>query len=167
MQASNARSSRTLLLVIVAAVILATGCAPPPSADGDTPALNKEVIDDRINDSGVYDVPPENGQGKEIWWRFARNEPKEITVVEQQIEGTKATIILDINTHGNMGKAKTVRYLSGRLRTEWELKSNLVFRRWEIVWTENISMKYKDVPNPESANANAVDETPPEPPKKP
>ena len=65
------------------------------------------------------------------------------------------------------GKAKTVRYLSGRLRTEWELKSNLVFRRWEIVWTENISMKYKDVPNPESANANAVGDTPPEPPKKP
>jgi len=140
--------SKPILLAILAAVCLLVGCAPPPS-DGETPDLTKSVIDERINDARVFDVPPENGQGEPISWRFDEREPKEITVIDEQVEGKHATIILDIKTRGSLGRAKNDRELAGQIKTEWELKSNLVLRRWEIVWVDNISMKYKDVPKPE------------------
>lgn len=127
------------------------GCGGPPQSTGTpgegTPELTKAVIDERINDAYVSNVGPENGQGPPTGWSFDEDEPKEITVVEQKIDGNKATIILDIKTR-SAPYAKNLRVLEGKIRTEWELQRGLVLRRWEIVETENISMKYKDMPKP-------------------
>lgn len=111
------------------------------------PPLTKEIIDERINDARVYEVMPESGVGDPIPWGFDEDEPKEIVVVEQQVAGPRTTIVLDIKTESNP-RANTRRHLSGQIRTEWQLETGWVLRRWEIVSTENISMKYRDLPKP-------------------
>lgn len=148
--------SKSLLSFVIGSVLFGgtLGCAPSPrgsgpdspaSASKDLPPLTKDIIDERINDTRVYDVLPESGTGGPISWGFDANEPKEIVVVEQQMNGSQATIILDIKTQSSP-RARTQRYLAGQIRTEWSLETGWVLRRWEIVNTENISMKYKDLP---------------------
>ena len=149
-----------LPLILAAALLIAgtSACGPPSSQSGDqgssstgaseaTPELTKEVIDKRINDARVYDVMPENPPGDPITWGFDEDEPKEITVVEQKVEGNRATVVLDIKT-GSSPRARVRRHLAGQIRTDWELSTGWLLRRWEIVNTENISMKYKDDPPP-------------------
>jgi len=109
------------------------------------PELTKEVIEERINDAGIWEVLPESGTGEPISWRFDDDEPKEIVVVDQQIDGSKATLILDIKTQ-SAPRSSNLRLLSGQIRTDWRLETGWVLRRWEIVETENISMKYRDLP---------------------
>lgn len=146
------RLSMVAALLLVAFLI---GCTPPPpDADAEhTPQLTKEIIDERINDARVFEVPPENGNGEPISWSFDFDEPKEVTVVEQDIQATRATIILDIKTQ-SAPRARNLRTLAGRLRTDWALKSGLVTRRWEIVSTDNISMTYKDLPKPDAPKSD-------------
>lgn len=138
-----------------------SGCGgPPPStsnggaASTDIPELTDELINERINDAWVREVPEESGTGQPISWNFDHDEPKEIKVVEKQVNGTRATIVLDIKT-SSAPRARANRYLAGQIRTEWELKTGWVLRRWEIVDAENISMKYKDLPKPSPSNSNA------------
>jgi hypothetical protein len=119
----------------------------PPSGSQDTPELTKEIIDGRINDTRVYEVMPESGTGDPIAWSFDEDEPKEIVVVDQQINGVAATVVLDIKTQSSP-RANNLRYLAGQIRTEWRLETGWVLRQWKIVDTENISMKYKDLPKP-------------------
>lgn len=150
--------STSFLLVLVSSILLGgtIGCAPssqlgrqdsPTSASQDLPPLTKDIIDERINDARVYDVLPESGTGDPIPWGFDHDEPKEIIVVDQQMNGSKATIILDIKTQSSP-RARTQRHLAGQIRTVWSLETGWVLRRWEIVNTENISMKYRDLPKP-------------------
>jgi hypothetical protein len=73
--------------------------------------------------------------------------------VDKQIEGSRATVLLDIKTR-SAPRARSQRYLAGQIRTEWALKTGWVLRKWEIVDTENISMKYKNLPNPPAEDAN-------------
>lgn len=152
------RSMRTTApLLLLAATALFAGCGGPssqgPAGGNDFPELSKAIIDQRINDARVYEVLPESGVGDPIPWGFDEDEPKEITVVDQQMNGTRATVILDIKTQSSP-RANNLRYLAGRIRTEWELQTGMVLRRWEIVGTENISMKYKDLPKPSPSNSN-------------
>lgn len=135
-----------------------SGCAPPkqnPSASGanDLPELTEDLIRERINDTRVWEVPEENGAAEPIVWNFDENEPKEIAVVEKKIEGTRAAIVLDIKTR-SAPHMRNPRSLAGQIRTEWELKTGWALRRWEIVGTENISMKYKNLPKPPAQNSN-------------
>lgn len=143
-----------------------TGCAPSSSSQGDgkqnspassasneLPELTDEVIRERINDAFVREVPEENGAGEPISWSFDEDEPKEITVVEKQLESERATIVLDIKTR-SASYVRNPRSLAGQVRTEWRLKTGWVLRKWEIVETENISMKYKNIPKPPAQNSN-------------
>jgi len=148
--------------VILLSLMLAwsSACAPPSQNSGQDPAvsqgppeLTKELIDERINDARVYDVMPESGTGEPIPWGFDEDEPKEIVVISQQIDGTQATIVLDIKTQSSP-RAKNLRFLSGQIRTDWRLNTGWVLRKWEIVNVENISMKYKDVPKPPAPEPN-------------
>ena len=159
---------RTFLLATLLGLALllagASGCAPSASPGGGQgasdsasnamPELNDEVIRQRINGTRVWEVPEENGAGDPIVWNFGEDEPKEITVVEKQIDGTRATIVLDIKT-GSAPNRRNPRALAGRIRTEWELKSGWALRSWEITGTENISMKYKNLPKPQSPASEA------------
>ena len=150
-----------LIPIFIAAVLLSAcsfGCAPSSfqgdgkqtgdgSASNDLPELTVETIRERINDTGVWDVPEENGTAEPINWNFDEDEPKEITVVEKRMEGTSATLILDIKTR-SAPYMRNPRALEGQIRTEWKLKTGWALRKWEIVRTDNISMKYKNLPKP-------------------
>ena len=157
------RSVFVTFLLFVAAALLACG-GPPSSSDrsasGEMPEITDELIYDRINDAWVRDVPPEDpapgdsGPHEPIFWNFDHDEPKEIAVVDKQQNGTHATIVLDIKTSSAPRARGAKRQLSGQIKTEWELRTGWALRRWEIVHTENISMKYKDLPKPPSDNSN-------------
>ena len=154
---------RVKLLTAILLLLGAFGCAPSssPTAGGEStsasssavPEITDELIYERINDAWIGEVPEEAGTGQPISWNFDHDEPKEITVVDKQMNGTRATIILDIKT-GSAPRARANRLLTGQIRTEWELKTGWVLRRWEIVDAENISMKYKDLPKPPDQNSN-------------
>ena len=146
---------RYLLLMLLVAG--STACGPPASstaASGDTPELTDEVIHERINDARVYDIPPEEGTGNNnnnnppITWGFDWDEPKEITVVSRDVRGKRATVVLDIKTRTNPQRRGPARHVAGQIKTEWELETGWVLRRWEIDHVENISMKYRDDPPP-------------------
>lgn len=141
-------------LLVAAVVAVSFACVPPPndppqaaSDDQPIPELTQAVIEERINDARVYNVMPESNVGDPIPWGFDEDEPKEIVVVDKQINGAAATIVLDIKTQSSP-RSKTQRHLSGQIRTEWILETGWVLRRWEIVNVENISMKYRDLPKP-------------------
>ena len=141
-----------------------SGCAPSSSpgdgkqsgsasASNDLPELTDDVIREQINDTRVRQVPEEHGTAEPISWSFDEEEPKEIAVIEKQMEGERATIVLDIKTR-SASNAREQRYLAGQIRTQWELKTGWVLRKWEIVKTENISMKYRNLPKPPAQNSN-------------
>lgn len=141
-----------------------SGCAPSSSqgdsnrsgsdsASNNLPELTEEIIRERINDAFVREVHEENGAAEPISWNFDENEPKEITVVEKQIDGARATLLLDIKT-SSASNVRNPRSLAGQIRTDWELKTGWVLRRWEIVNTENVSMKYINLPKPPAQNSN-------------
>jgi len=145
-------------------LVCSFGCAPSSSqgddnqsgsasAPNDLPELTEEMIRERINDAGVREVPEENGAAEPISWSFDEEEPKEIAIVEKQMEGERATIVLDIKTR-SASYVRNPRYLAGQIRTNWELKTGWALRKWEIVRTENISMKYKNLPKPPAQNSN-------------
>ena len=161
MRATKAKAL-SVLLGFVVVITLTFGCGGPPSQGGqnppgasaEIPELTDELIHERINDAWLREVPPEeNTNAEPISWRFDRDEPKEIVIVEKQIDGTKATIVLDIKTT-SAPRSSNKRYLAGQIRTEWQLKTGWVLRRWEIVDTENISMKYKNLPKPQNDPAS-------------
>ena len=163
----NAPRSTFLLSSFVGLALLlacALGCAPSPSrgdgeqstsasGSGQLPELTEDMIRERINRTYVREVPEENGISEPISWSFDQDEPKEITVVEKQMEGDRATVVLDIKT-GSTPRARNQRYLAGQIRTKWALRTGWVLRQWEIVDTENISMKYKNLPKPADQNSN-------------
>ena len=138
------------------------GCAPSaspgngqqnPSASGEIPEITDEKIRGEINDVYIREVPEESGTGEPISWRIDEDEPKEFTIVEKQTQGDRATIVIDIKTQSAPG-ARNPRYLAGQIRTKWELETGWALRTWEIVETENISMKYKNLPKPPAQNSN-------------
>jgi hypothetical protein len=166
-KARNAPRARFLLSTFLGLVLLLAcsfGCAPDSSpgdgkqsgsgsASNDLPELTEEIIREQINDAGVREVPEENGAGEPISWSFDEDEPKEIAVVEKQAEGERATIVLDIKTR-SASYVRNPRSLAGQIRTKWELRTGWVLRKWEIVETENISMKYKNIPKSPEQNSN-------------
>jgi len=157
MRPNRAQLTPLILAFVSFAMLLACG-GPPSQSDGsasstDRPELSDDVIRERLNQTRVRDVPEENGAGEPISWRFFEEEPKEVLVVDRQIEGNHATVVLDIKTQSTP-RAREPRALAGQIRTEWELTSGWALRQWEIVRTENISMKYKNLPKTAPMNSN-------------
>jgi len=157
------RNFLTSYLAIAVLLVFSFGCSGPPSSPGDQqgssassgemPELTDELIHERLNGARVRDIPEENGAGEKISWGFYHEEPKDIIIVDKQINGSHATIVLDIKTQSGPN-SRNPRYLAGQFRTEWELQTGWVLRKWEIVHTENISMKYKNLPKPPAENSN-------------
>lgn len=162
--ALRAPSAFSKVLALFLLLTCSFGCAPSSSPDagnqkqsasgaGDLPEITDEMLRKEINDAYVREVPEENGASEPISWRFDDEEPKEFTVVERQIEGDRATIIIDIKTQ-SAPHSRSPRYLAGQIRTKWELQTGWALRTWEIVDTENVSMKYKNLPKPPVQNSN-------------
>ncbi len=152
-------------------LLLACACGGPPSSpDGsqssgtsDFPELTDDIIRERINDAWLREVPEESNSGSSIYWNFDRDEPKELTVVDKQMDGTSATVVLDIKT-GSSPRSSRKLALAGQIRTHWQLQTGWVLRRWEIVETENISMKYKNLGKEEKNQNQNQTSDPPKPP---
>jgi hypothetical protein len=141
-EAKNVTRSIVIFLLFLGSLFLMSSCAPSgdgaegdPASTSELPPLTDDVIKERINDAYVRDVPEENGAGDPIFWNFDENEPKEIHVIDKQIDGNRATIVLDITTSSSPG-TRNPRQLAGQIRTEWQLETGWVLRRWEIVRTE-------------------------------
>jgi hypothetical protein len=161
----RATDRRTHSIAFASALVLllffSFGCGPPPSTDDATqpsgnpsvPELTEDVIRERINFGFVRDIPEDGGTGEKIHWTFVTNEPKEIVVVEKQIEGEHATIVLDVKTQ-TRPRSRSPISLAGQIRTKWALRTGWVLRQWEITGIENISMKYKKLEKPPEQNSN-------------
>jgi hypothetical protein len=156
--------SRRLPLISLMLILASFGCGgpsasqsgqdPAASGAGTVPELTEETIRDRINGARVRGITEENGSGEPISWTFYESEPKELTVVDKQVNGARATVVLDIKT-GSGPNSRNPRLVFGQFRTEWELETGWVLRRWEIVRTENISMKYRNLAKPpDNQNSN-------------
>ncbi|HEX8180577.1 MAG TPA: hypothetical protein VF525_13600 [Pyrinomonadaceae bacterium] len=115
----------------------------PPPAD-QRPEITVETIREDINGQRVS-VPAEDGAAEASSWRFYLNEPKEIEIVEKQVAGNKATLVIDMRTRTSPRSEQqgVTKKLAGRLRLHYELQSGLVLRKWEIVGIENISFAYQ------------------------
>jgi hypothetical protein len=142
----NRRQSAALsLLLLCAACALACGGGSQP-AQGDLPPLDLNGI--RRNIDGRYvRVPSADGKSEPIDWVFDPSEPKEIEIVEQKIEGDRATFLVNMRTH-TVPRSRKPRSLSGQLRLHYRLRSGLVLRGWEIEEVENVSFTYTNEPPP-------------------
>jgi hypothetical protein len=103
-----------------------------------------ETILEDINGQRV-NLPAEDGASQTSSWRFFLNEPKEIEILEKQLAGDKAILVIHVRTRTSpraeqQGIKKT---LAGKLRLHYELQSYLVVRKWQIVGMENISFAYQ------------------------
>lgn len=146
-----------LLLVLSGACTTSAPNGGSPRATADKrPELTDEKIHKTINDARVRDVPEETNSAQPISWSFDPDEPKQISILDKQIEGDRATIVLDIKTRSAPG-ARNQRHLSGKIRLHYELESGWVLRQWTIEKVENISMTYRNEPQQsrdESENRN-------------
>jgi hypothetical protein len=105
------------------------------------PELDLETVRKAINGAWVEGVPAADGQGKPQNWGFAHNEPKEIEIVEQKVEGDAATIVVNMKTRSHPRDRRQMS-LEGQLRLHLRLETELFFREWDVDDVENISFKY-------------------------
>ena len=136
------REFSLLLLLLLSA--LAGACEGRPPPEDRRPEITVEKIREDINGKRVS-VPAEDGASEPTSWRFFTNEPKEIEIVEKQLAGDKATLVIDMRTRTSplTEQRGITKKLAGRLRLHYELQSGFVLRRWEIVRIENISFAYQ------------------------
>jgi hypothetical protein len=150
--------SRRRLALALLPLLLATACGgsqqQQPSAQDQRPEITLDTIRRDINGRWVDGrVPAADGKSQPRGWAFAPEEPKQIEIVEQKIEGDTATFLVNMQTR-SAPRSHEPLSLSGQLRLHYELQSGLVFRTWEIVRVENVSFKYVKETPPPGENAN-------------
>ncbi len=136
------RQVSLLFLLLLSA--LAGACERRPPPEDLRPEITLENIREDINGQRVK-VAAEVGSSEPSSWRFFLNEPKEIEILEKQLAGDKATLVIDLRTRTSPRAEQQgiTKKLAGRLRLHYELKSYFVVRKWEIVRIENISFAYE------------------------
>ena len=135
----------TIALLLFALAASAASCGGN-SAGGPTLSATPEQrpeldINKVINTAWIEGVPAADGKGRPASWGFAEREPKEITVVEQKVEGDRATFVVDIKTRSHPRDRRQMS-LEGRLKLHMELRQEFIFREWRVTDVENISFKY-------------------------
>jgi hypothetical protein len=136
--------------------MLATACAGRQPAQDQLPEIRLDSLREDLNGKWVK-VPAADGKSKPLnSWVFSRDEPKEIKILEQKIEGDVGTFLVEISTR-SAPNSKNRYSLSGQLRLHYRLESGLVLRKWEIAQVENVSFKYvNEQPTPDAnSNSNA------------
>jgi hypothetical protein len=154
--------------LLFAALAAASACGPRPEApkpSPDTlPDLGDEKIRETLFEAEVREVPEEKGAARPIRWHFMRDEPTELTIVDRQIDGEKATVLVDVTTR-TAPRSRSPKVLSGRLRLHYELQRMIILRKWRIVDIDNLSMKYREEPKPDiEPNDGDGSPEPPAPP---
>lgn len=136
------RELSLLLLLLLSSLAGACEGGPPP--EDRRPEITAEKIREDLNGQRVG-VPAEGGASEPSSWRFFPNEPKEVEIVEKQLAGDKATLVIDLRTRTSPRAEQqgVTKRLAGRLRLHYELRSGIALRKWEIVRIENISFAYQ------------------------
>ena len=130
------------------------GAQQQQSAQDQRPEITLESIRKDLDGEWVEGrVPAADGKSQPRGWAFDHNEPKQIEIVEQKIEGDSATFLINMQTR-TAPRSRDPISLSGQLRLHYVLEAGLVFRKWEIVRVENVSFKYVKETPPPDANAN-------------
>ena len=134
-----------LLLLLLSAFASACKAGPPP--EDLRPDITVETILEDLNRQRI-DVPAEEGSSEPSSWRFFPNEPKEIQILEKKVTGDKAILVIDLKTRTSPRAEEQgiKKRLAGKIRLDYELKSYLVVRKWEITGMENISFAYQKEP---------------------
>lgn len=137
-------SRREFFLLLLLLSALASACKPGPPPEDRRPEITVETILEDLNGQRV-DVPAEDDTSEPSSWRFFPNEPKQIEILEKQLAGDKAILVIELRTRTSpraeqKGIKKT---LAGKLRLHYELQSYFVVRKWEITGMENISFAYQ------------------------
>lgn len=137
---SKRNSFQIFFIGLLICINACVGSETQPPAD-DRPEITVETIREDINGEWVR-MPPADGTSESRSWRFRRDEPKEIEIVEAQFAGDTAVITIDMRT-GSAPRVEKPRKLSGRLRLHYKLEKGWVLRQWEIVRIENLSFAYE------------------------
>jgi hypothetical protein len=142
-----ARRLTIALLFCIAAACAACGgggqnSGPALSATPEQrPELTPETVRKAVVGAWVEDVPAADGKGKPENWGFDYNEPREMEIVEQKVEGDRATVVVNMKTRSHP-RARNQKSLEGQLRLHLELETDFIFREWDVTEVENISFKY-------------------------
>jgi predicted dehydrogenase len=142
------------LFFLLFAAALPSACASGPPPEDRRPEITVEKIAEHLNGQRVR-VPAEEGASEPSVWRFFPNEPKEIQIVEKEMAGDRATIVVDVRT-GTSPRSEQQgihKRLSGRLRLYYELHTYLAVRKWEIERIENLTFAYEKEPEPGTGSA--------------
>jgi len=136
------RELSLILILLLSALAGACEYGQPP--EDQRPEITVEKIRESINGHRVG-VPAEDDTSEPSSWRFFTDEPKEIEIVEKQLAGDKATLVIDMRTRTSPRAEQQgiTKKLAGRLRLHYELQSGFALRTWEIVRIENISFAYQ------------------------
>ncbi|MDT7605485.1 MAG: hypothetical protein QOF61_3482, partial [Acidobacteriota bacterium] len=107
-----------LWLSLLSAATCVAACggqrAANSAASDQLPALKLENVRQDINGKWVK-VPAADGKSKPLDpWVFDPSEPKQIEIVEQKIEGDRATFLINMQTHTGP-HARSPMSLSGQL----------------------------------------------------
>lgn len=70
-------------------------------------------------------------------WTFEADEPKDVSVLDTQLNGASAVVTIDLATHDNMDTGEQTTYVSGRLRLHYERQE----RGWQLRSIENLSFR--------------------------
>ncbi|MCP9496468.1 MAG: hypothetical protein MSG64_18660 [Pyrinomonadaceae bacterium MAG19_C2-C3] len=147
-------TNSVLLAFVVLVLVSSSACTSssnnvnPQVTTDKRPELTEEKIRETINDARVRNVPEVANASKPISWNFDSDEPKEFKAIETQVDGDKATVVMDLMTR-SAADARNPQELSGKIRLHYELQRGWVLRQWQIVKVENISMTYKNLVKPE------------------
>ena len=109
------------ILFSFVSIALLTGCSSHPK-------ITLENIQKDI-------VGKNTGEGL-MSWTFAKNEPREISIVESKYEGDKATIVIDMKTQSAPGSWMKSN-MSGKLRLHYEWIAD----EWNLIRVENLTFK--------------------------
>jgi len=136
---------RVFSSVVLFAVIVGGGaCGGSGEPEEDKlPEITVERIRESLDGERVT-VPAEDGTSEPSSWRFYPNEPKEIEIVEKQLEGKRATFVIDLRTRTSPRAEQQgiTKRLAGRLRLHYELRTYFAVRKWEIDRIDNLSFAF-------------------------
>ncbi|HEX8474878.1 MAG TPA: hypothetical protein VF666_12675 [Pyrinomonadaceae bacterium] len=133
-----------MLLLLLLSALAGASCEGGPPPEDLRPEITVETIREDINGERV-EVLAEGGASEPSSWQFYGPEPKEIEILEKQVAGDRATLVIDMRTRTSPRSEQqgNTKKLAGKLRLHYELQSGLAMRKWEIVQIENISFTYQ------------------------
>ena len=136
-------SSTALLLGALAAC----GESPTATADSanvraaDQGAGQKEIPVEKIVRDVVGRVVPiteVRGDGAPTDWTFEADEFKQVEIVEAQVTGNSASIVILMTTRNNPGPNEDAVQVSGKLQLRYERTGS----RWDLKAIENLNFRY-------------------------